>query len=215
MMEFTFGTWGNPSTKPLVGYGFKSVNVGKTQISGIELSLNGQGKISEEIKINLLGGYTYMNHKSLVPNEVYAYGYSHGEALDQSMTYNNSSSDSTVLKYRYNHIAKLDLEIVYKKISLGGSFRYNSFMSNIDKIFTEDLINNGIPGYFDGIPGINNAREEFKHGDFIIDMRAGYSLNDKIRLGIIINNMLNREYMSRPANMEIQRTFAFQLSVKL
>ena len=215
MMEFTLGPWGNPTTDPLVGFGFKSVNVGKTQISGIELSLNGQGKITEEIKINLLGGYTYMNHKSLAPNEVYAYGYSHGEAYDQSITYNNSSSDSTVLKYRYNHIAKLDLEIVYKKISLGGSFRYNSFMSNIDKIFTEDLINNGIPGTFDGIPGINNAREEFKHGDFIIDMRAGYSLNDKIRLGIIINNMLNREYMSRPADMEIQRTFAFQLSVKL
>jgi outer membrane cobalamin receptor len=220
MMEFTLGPWGNPVTDPLIGLGFKSVNIGETQIAGIELSLNGQGKISEEIKINLLGGYTYMNHKSLTPNEVYAYGYSHGESFDQSITYNNSSSDSTVLKYRYNHIVKLDLEIVYKKISLGGSCRYNSFMSNIDKIFTTALINDPasldleIDG-FQGIPGINEAREKFKHGDFIIDMRAGYNLNDKIRLGIIINNMLNREYMSRPADMEIQRTFAFQLSVKL
>ena len=46
MMEFTFGLWGDPSVDPVAGLGFKSVNVGKTQISGIELSLNGQGKIS-------------------------------------------------------------------------------------------------------------------------------------------------------------------------
>ena len=58
----------------------------------------------------------------------------------QELTYRNSGSDSTMLKYRYKQIAKADVEIVYKGISLGGSMRYNSFMKNIDKIFTEDVI---------------------------------------------------------------------------
>ena len=168
-----------------------------------------------------------MNHRALNPNETYAYGYNHGDTIlnspsigdttiiDQSVTYSNSSSDTTALKYRYSHIAKLDLEIIYKKISLGGGFRYNDFMKNIDKIFTDPLINEGIPGIFDGIPGINDAREKFKDGDFIIDARMGYQLNDMIRFGFVVNNLLNQEYMSRPANMMPPRTFAFQCSLKI
>ena len=173
-----------------------------------------------------------MHPISLSSNSVYAYGINHGDTTrteyehdeytgeitdtiytikDQSITYNNSSSDSTMLKYRYKHIAKADIEVVYKRVSLGGSVRYNSFMTNVDKIFTEDFIggDNGM------IPGINAAREKFKDGDFIIDIRVGYQINKNIRLGVIINNLLNREYMSRPANMMLQRTYAMQLSMKI
>ena len=195
----------------------KSINVGKTQISGIELSINGQGKINPNLTINVIAGYTYMNPISLNPNSVYGYGIYHGDTLpnnaivDQSITYTNSSSDSTMLKYRYNHIAKADIEVVYKGISLGGSIRYNSFMTNIDKIFTEDFIggDNGL------IPGINSAREKFKDGDFIIDLRTGYQMTKTARLGFIVNNLLNTEYTSRPANMMPPRTFAMQLALKI
>jgi iron complex outermembrane receptor protein len=218
MMEFAFGQWGG-TNKPLSGLGFKSVNVGKTQISGIEISLSGQGKINDNVTINILAGYTYMNPISLSPDDPYAYQIQWGDTISE-YTYNNSSSDSTVLKYRYQHIAKIDAEIVYKKLSIGTSLRYNDFMRNIDYIFTTELINNpssipGLPEDFDGIPGINAAREKFKEGDFIIDIRAGYQINKNIRLGVIINNLLNREYMSRPANMMPQRTFAMQLSMKI
>ncbi|SVC87663.1 uncharacterized protein METZ01_LOCUS340517, partial [marine metagenome] len=160
MMEFTFGPWGDPNTKPVFGLGFKSVNVGKTQISGIEFSTNGQGKINKNLTINILAGYTYMNPISLDLNKIYA------TAFDDTtqITYAISSSDTTVLKYRYKHLAKIDAEIIYKKVSLGSSFRYNDFMQNIDKIFTEPLINEGIPGVFNGIPGINDARKKFSNG---------------------------------------------------
>jgi iron complex outermembrane receptor protein len=116
-----------------------------------------------------------------------------------------------MLKYRYKHIAKADIEVIYKKTSLGGSVRYNSFMKNVDKVFTEDFIggDNGI------IPGINTAREKFKDGDFIIDLRAGYQITKTARIGFIINNLLNREYMTRPATMMPPRTFAMQLALKI
>ena len=89
--------------------------------------------------------------------------------------------------------------------------KVNSFMKNVDKIFTEDVIggDNGM------IPGINAAREKFKDGDFIIDLRAGYQMTKTARLGLIVNNLLNREYMSRPANMMMPRTFAMQLALKI
>jgi len=218
MMEFTFGPWGDPEEKPIQGFGFKSVNVGETQISGIEFSMTGQGKVTQDITINILVGYTYMNPISLDLNKVYATVFDGTTEI----TYAISSSDTTVLKYRYRHLAKIDAEIVYKKLSIGASFRYNDFMQNIDKVFTDPLINDGpwdLDGdgikEFEGIPGINDAREKFKDGDFIIDIRTGYQINKNIRLGLIINNLLNREYMSRPANMMPQRTYAMQLSMKI
>ena len=201
MMEFSFGLW--EFNDGSYGVGFKSVNVGETRISGLELSLSGQGKLNEDLSINILGGYTYMNPIPLDTTEVYA------EVLGNIVTYSNSSSDPSILKYRYNHIAKLDMELIYKKLSLGSSFRYNDFMKNIDKIFASEFFAEEIVG------GIPEAREKFKNGDFIVDVRTSYQLNDVTKISLVINNLLNREYMSRPANMMPPRTIALQCNMKI
>ena len=213
MMEFTFGQWGDPITMPLYGLGFKSVNIGETQISGIELSINGQGKINNDLKINLIGGYTYMNPVALEPDKVYTESIGqlviNGETIGPELTYNNSSSDPSILKYRYQHIAKIDIEFLYQDFLFGTSLRYNDFMRNIDKIFTDEWINQEL------IPGINEAREKYRNGDFIIDLRFGYNIDKNSKVSLIINNLLNEEYMSRPADMRPQRTIACQLSFKI
>jgi iron complex outermembrane receptor protein len=213
MMEFTFGQWGDPLTMPLYGLGFKSVNVGATQISGIEFSMNGQGKINRDLTINLLGGYTYMIPISLNPDDVYTESrtelYINGELIGPELTYTNSSSDPSILKYRYQHIAKIDAELLFKDYLIGTSVRYNDFMKNIDKIFTDEWVNQEF------IHGINDAREKFKNGDLIFDIRLGYNLDQNSKLSLIINNLFNREYMSRPADMKSPRTMALQLSVKI
>ena len=201
MMEFSFGLW--EFIDGSYGVGFKSINVGETRISGLELSLSGQGKLNEDLSINILGGYTYMNPIPLDTSEVYA------EVLGNIVTYGNSSSDPSILKYRYNHIAKLDMELIYKKLSLGSSFRYNDFMKNIDKIFASEFFAEEIVG------GIPEAREKFKNGDFIVDVRTSYQLNDVTKISLVINNLLNREYMSRPANMMPPRTIALQCNMKI
>ncbi|MDA0890444.1 MAG: TonB-dependent receptor [Bacteroidetes bacterium] len=201
MMEFTFAKWEEGDL--LDGVGFKSVNVGKTQISGVEVSLSGQGEISSDLTINLLAGYTYMEPISLTPNDVYITSYNGND-----LTYINSSSDPSILKYRYTHIAKIDTELAYKKLSLGGSLRYNDFMKNIDAIFASEL-------FAIVVPGIIEARENAINGDLIIDARLGYQFNDMVRFGFVVNNLLNLEYMTRPATMMAPRTFAFQLALKI
>jgi iron complex outermembrane receptor protein len=203
MMEFSFGKWGEGDQD----LGFKSVNVGETRITGAELSVSGQGKINPNLTINIIAGYTYMNPVSLDLDHAYD-EFEIGNTT-YPLTYRNSGSDSTMLKYRYKHIAKADVEVVYKGISIGGSMRYNSFMKNIDQIFTTTLVENL------GIKGINDAREKFEDGDLIIDLRAGYQMTKTARLGLIVNNLLNREYMSRPANMMPPRTIAMQLALKI
>jgi len=206
MMEFSFSQWGDPTTDLMGGLGFKSINAGETQISGVELSVSSSGEITQDLTINILAGYTYMNPISLSPNESL---YMIQDTIP--LTYSNSSADPSVLKYRYKNIAKLDAELIYKKITIGVSLRYNDFMQNVDKIFTEDFIG-GDQGL---ISGINTARERFNSGDFIVDSRIAYNLSEKLRLGLIVNNLLNREYMSRPADMKIPRTYAVQLSMKI
>ena len=232
MMEFSFGKWGEDlGLENFFGLGFKSVNVGKTQISGIELSMTGQGKINNNFTINILAGYTYMKPISLSKNIVYE-SYN-GDSLQlirylgdgvyqdegewiYDVTYENSSSDPSVLKYRYQHIAKIDAELIYKKISLGFGMRYNDFMKNIDAIFTDQIINEGLGAAVDPIiSGINGARDKFKGGEIVIDARIGYQFNELIRCGLVVNNLFNREYMSRPANMMSPRTVAFQCSLKI
>ena len=204
MMEFTFGKWEESrGDANFYGNGFKSVNIGETQISGLEISISGQGKVTNNIRMNILTGYTYMRPISLTPDNVYTTTFN-----GTDLTYTNSSSDPSALKYRYNHIAKMDAELIYKKLSLAGSYRYNDFMKNIDAIFASDIFE-----IF--VPGISEARSNGQNGDFIIDARLGYQFNDVIRFGFVVNNLLNREYMSRPANMMPQRTFAFQCSLKI
>ncbi len=202
MMEYSFGYWENQLNGEK-GLGFRSVNVGKTQIEGIELSISGEGNFSKNTKLNLLMGYTYMNSQSLEPDSVYTL-----DANGNPLTYNSSSSDPSILKYRYKHIAKLDAELSHKKTSLGVSLRYNDFMKNIDFIFAAEA-------FSAFVPGIIEAREGLDGGDFIIDIRAGYQITKEARLGLVVNNLLNREYTSRPANMMPPRTIAMQLALKI
>ena len=225
MMEFNFGNWGDTvrysinSDNEIVydGIGFKSVNVGKTRVSGMEFSFTGNGEITKDLSINILAGYTYMNTKPLTPDYVY---YTNNyilssilgdSSMSEDLTYNSTSSDRSSirpLKYRYKHIAKLDAEITYKKLTIGSSFRYNDFMKNIDLAFTSPLL-------AESIPDINEAREKFKNGDFIVDLRTSYQIYKTTKISLVINNLLNTEYMSRPANMMPPRTIALQCSMKI
>ena len=238
MMEFTFGSFGdtvefdmNLNTGDIElkkGMGFKSLNIGGTRISGLELSLAGSGKLTKNIEINILAGYTYIKPIIKDPDNIYyttiSTNVSNGQVAGApdtvNISYSGSSSDPSVLKYRYQHIAKLDLEIQYKKLSLGGSLRYNDFMKNIDKIFTEGLTNGqvldlGINSSRGDNPNTTNVVETHDKKDIMIDIRAGYQMTKNIRLGAIVNNLMNVEYIARPADMKSPRTFALQLSYKL
>jgi iron complex outermembrane receptor protein len=187
MMEFTFGRYGAP-TDPFFGLGFKSINIGSTRIRGLDFSIMGQGKIGK-VDVSLLAGYTFMDPQSLRWNP-------ERDTLFQTSTEN-------ILKYRYRHIGKFDCEAGYKKFSLGASMRCNTRMENIDKFFEQAL------------PGIKAYRDRFMQGDLVFDTRLMYQLTDRARVSLIVNNLLNREYTSRPADVQAPRNFVFQVMLKL
>jgi len=190
MMEFTFGQWGHPLNDPFFGLGFKSMNVGTTRVRGIDVSLIGQGKVGQ-VGVNMLLGYTYMDPQSLT--------------FDLAKDTLVNTSKENVLKYRYRHIAKADVELSWRKFMIGGSMRYNSFMENIDAFFYN-------ASYLLG--GIKEYRERFNTGDFVFDTRISYQLNTNVRIALVTNNIANREYASRPADVQPPRSFTLQAVMK-
>jgi outer membrane receptor protein involved in Fe transport len=207
MMEFTFGLYLpdnntaislDPNNENYFGnfVGFQAQNAEKARITGFEVSFNSQGKI-KEVELTSLIGYTYMNPVSLNSDSAYLETF--------------SDSGSTVLKYRFNHLFKADIEAKWKGFSIGASARYNSFMSNIDAVFEREVIT-GTGLYI--LPGLKEYREENNVGSFVMDARIGYSINDHYRVGFIVNNILNAEYVTRPGDIQAPRNFLVQLQMK-
>ena len=127
-------------------------------------------------------------------------------------TYKESSLDTSgILKYRFQHLIKGDIEFTYNKWSAGISYRYNSFMKNLDRIFidldtTLQLLPTGIALY---------REERDGKGDFVIDTRFSYKASETVKVAFLINNLLNREYMIRPLTIEAPRTFLVQFTIKV
>ena len=207
MMEFTFGAWGDPATNQLGGLGFRSINVGKTRISGFEFTFNGEGSINENWGFGVLSGFNLSNPVSVYPDSVFVY-----DRNNMGYTFNNTSSDTNgyFLKYRSRVSARMDVEFSYKKrISIGVSYQFNSKMNNVDGVFTSAVFNSPI-GYD---LGINNSMEKYNRGYHLIDFRVRVKLLKSTTLALMAENLFNEEYLIRPANFGSPRTFMAQLKV--
>ena len=178
-------------------FGFRSINVGNTDIKGIEFSVQGQGRVGEFIP-SLLMGYTYIDPKFQV--------FRREDSLNSSANYN-------VLKYRFRHNVKVDAELAHRKFLVGVSFIYNSNMEAIDRILESDLT--AVLGA-GGKPflSIGNFRKEHTKGFSTVDIRAAYFFNPNFKLTIIGANLTNTEYTYRPGLLEAPRNIQLRLDYK-
>lgn len=188
MMEFTFGYYPFP--------GFMSLNIGDTRIMGGEISFIGEGKIGT-VPTTLIAGYTYIDPK-----------FKDFDSIQNAL----SSADYNVLKYRFRHTVKFDVESTIKKFRLGATCNYNSFMEAVDAAFVDPIIP-AINLYI--IDGLQQYRDEHADGDWIIDIRLAYNINSSSEVSLLCNNVLNREYSSRPAMMDAPRNFSLKYSLTL
>jgi len=82
-------------------------------------------------------------------------------------------------------------------------------MKNLDLIFIEldkSLLPTGIAKY---------REDRNEEGDYVVDTRLSYQFIEKAKVAFLINNLLNREYMIRPLQIEAPRTFIFQFTIKV
>ena len=178
--------------------GFQAQNAEKARISGLDLSFNSAGQLGNVELVSLIG-YTYMNPISLNSTPQYIANF--------------SDTTTNMLKYRFKHLAKADIEATYQKISFGASMRYNSFMRNIDRVFEDDL-DPSLTSEVYILPGLKAYRQKFNGGNLVFDARFAYLLKEQYRISFIVNNLLNAEVTSRPGDIQAPRLFMLQLQAK-
>ncbi len=166
--------------------GFQSQNIGDTRISGIDVSISGEGKIGD-INNRLVAGYTYI------------------DPVYQDFTTRielSSSVDYNILKFRSKHQFKVDLQSDLKLFSAGVSFQYVSNIEAIDAIF--QVV----------VPGLKDFRETHK-GYAVTDLRLIYRLSQGIRFTGLLRNVFNAEYSIRPGLLADPQNFALRCDVQL
>ena len=62
---------------------------------------------------------------------------------------------------------------------------------------------------------ILDSRERMLSGDLIFDGRIGIHINKNTTISFIVDNILNREYQNRPADLGAPRTFTFKLNSRI
>jgi outer membrane cobalamin receptor len=227
-IQFVMGRY---SVNPLPG--FKFLNTGKNRVRGIETSIMGGGQFTKALGMSVIVGYTYTIPESVEPNDVFYTDSIGGSRINH--THNSTSIDTMkILKYRFQHLVNLDIELSYKKWSLGYTFRYYSYMKNIDKVLYSMDSNvkegNGYDQFDTGIieyrgdteiqdwtdPGATRYTIGDKHpGNYVMDARVSFQVAEWLKAAFIVNNLLNSEYSLRPLKMEQPRTASIQFTVKV
>jgi iron complex outermembrane receptor protein len=213
-IEYMFGIW-NPLTTPQAlgsSAGFKFLNTGNSRVLGLDLSFSGMAKLSKKSELTFMAGYNYIVPKTLTPDYVYAI-----DSLERVFSYNTTSLDSTkgILKYRFLHNIKADMELlINKKVGIGASAKYFSKIVNMDAIIKdfEDLTTD--------IAVLQDLRymdyfDSHRFGNWIFDARISYQISEQHKLAIIGANIFNRSYSLRPLKIEAPRTIMVQYTWKL
>lgn len=211
-IEYLFGFWDSSSP---VGAGFKFLNTGRSRVLGVDISFSGQAKINTNNRINFISGYNYILPKTLNPDLIYTVD-SH-PVNPRSYSYNSSSlhPEQQILKYRFLHNVKADVEWEHKKkFALGFSAKYFSKMENLDAVIEEFEESTAVINTIQNIRYMDYFRANQK-GNWILDARISYAMNEKHKAAVIASNLLNNTYSLRPLRIEQLRTVMLQYTFKL
>ncbi|MDC0230543.1 TonB-dependent receptor [Aureispira] len=185
--EYTFF-----STIPVA---FQVQNIGNTRITGLDLSIAGEGSIGP-VKISLIAGYTFLNPEYKNFND----------SLVQADIQQFSTSTENILKYRNRHTVKFDAQATYKGISAGFTLQYLSFMEAIDKFLDGDPTMSAQNPY----TNIHYFREQYDQGTLVLNARVAYQIAKFVKVSVLVNNLLNDEFAIQPGKLEAPRNYALR-----
>jgi iron complex outermembrane receptor protein len=166
---------------PLLG--FQAINIGDTDIRGLEISALGDYQLSD-ISGDFLISYTYIDPSYRNFNEdIQA----------------RSSVDKNILKYRVQHQFTCQGSWNWKSWQVGLSGLYNSDMVAIDALLELFVI-----------PGLQPYRQENAGAFWRWDLSFGYVWS-RWRVLAELENVFNTEYSLRPGLLEAPRSLTIQL----
>jgi len=212
-IEYLFGFW-DPTYTFAIG-GFKFLNTGKSRIVGVDISLNGKAQLSDNLVMNTLIGYNYILPRSLEPDYIFANDYNPTGDTDFTFTNTSVNPEGNILKYRFLHTLKGDIEFEFKNFSPGLSLKYFSKIENLDKAIADfERATNATGGSVQPIEYMNYFYNN-NNGNLVIDFRLNYAFNQKHKISLTVNNLTNRWYSLRPLKAEAMRSFMLQYSLNI
>jgi outer membrane cobalamin receptor len=214
-IEYLFGFW--DSTYSFAYAGFKFLNTGKSRITGIDMSLTGTSKFSENTGMRIIAGYSYIMPRTMDPDIVFAKDYNPDPRERTGFSFRNTSinPDNNILKYRFLHTLKADFEFYSRKFSLGYSIKYFSKIENLDKAIADfERVTLSTGGTLQPILYMDYYAEHNK-GNTIMDGRISYDVGKRHKVSLICNNLLNRSYSLRPLKAEEVRSIMLQYVVNI
>ncbi|MFK7950994.1 MAG: TonB-dependent receptor [Saprospiraceae bacterium] len=221
LIEPVFGFYNDDTTVVTISdgtnYGFKNLNITEARILGLELGGQISGKL-REVGYRLWTGYTYTFPVNLATDttNLSSSGFFIKSAV-QSMFSVDTSLYEGILNYRSLHNYRLDLELYYKKLTVGIAANYQSRMINVDDIFVGEGYWGDILTFFNGgddvFPGLADYRAEHTTGDLVWDFRLNYNVTEKVRLNFVINNVFNYEYALRIGKISPPRLMTLKMEV--
>lgn len=198
MTEFTFNFYEG------LGPGFMSLNNSRARIGGLEVTTQGSAELFGN-RLTWLGGYNYIYPANITGDssnlEMSTFAGNFIEGFTASAS--DSAFLSSVLTYRFRHMARMNLQYTIGKWSVGADVNYFSLMENLDAI------------YISFIPGIVEYREDHMQGDWIADARLEYAISQKMHIQFLVKNVFNHMYALRPAKYDPTRTFTVQWRMTL
>lgn len=99
------------------------------------------------------------------------------------------------------------MNLATKKFSLGYTVYYGSWAEKIPEIFS-------LASLFFGYD-FKAYEKEHIDGDWVMDGRLAYEVNNKLKLSFIAKNLTNHTYATRPGIMEPPRNYTLQLRIRL
>ena len=213
MMEFTFGQFG-PFAPPYYGLGFSSQNIGNARILGTDISAALQGKVGD-FSLGFVAGYTYIDARSLNWNDTLRLYNNAGQPITPETYAQTSSSKTNFLKYRSRHQLKLLFNLTYKAFEFNADYQYLGYQENIDAAFVSTAFTSLSPAF----AGLKNYRDAYEaagsKGYNILNIGFAYKATSKFKIGVIIKNITNQEWMTRPGQFQAPRNFTLQLAYQI
>jgi hypothetical protein len=165
----------------------------------------------------MIAGYSYIMPKTLEPDLVFAQDYYMGTLRSDSFSFRNTSvnPERDILKYRFLHTLKADIEFYTGQLSIGYSIKYFSKIRNLDKAIADfERVTQTTGGYLQPVLYMDYYAENNK-GNTVMDGRISYEFLKKYKISLIANNLLNRTYSLRPLKAEEVRTIMLQVVLNI
>ncbi|RHJ78383.1 TonB-dependent receptor domain-containing protein [Parabacteroides sp. AM08-6] len=235
MVEFQFGLFNNTTYKLInsipdaidmftsgggLGIGAQFHNVSKARIYGAEISTNGTYEFNKNARLLYNLGYVYIEPEDAdykERNEM-------EEAYTDPLQMKEKSNNSKYLKYRQKHTVKGTLDFQWKRINLGVNAAWKSRTLAVDYLMVDErekpfgqkeIMDHVRDLLFGNIGGetLGSYWEQTNKSYFTMDLRAGVKVTKEVQFQFLINNLLNKEYSTRPMAVAAPRTFVMRLGI--